>query len=163
MPEYILPTENAGAEWHALDDFTKGFIEAAFFCDTSCYSSSEFFTDEAQEAVCEGQADGSIPNDAGPEDIEPKSLAAVAKLCSEFQATHAALLAGAYELNYDESQAGRDFYYTRAGHGTGYWDRNELGADLCEALSEAAGRHEISLDAHQDDKAPSGFFVTFYC
>lgn len=201
MPEYILPTENAGPEWHALDDFTCGFIEAAFFCDTSCYDASEFFTDDAQEAVREGQADGSIPSDAGPEDIEPGSLARVAKLCSDFQATHAALLAEAYQLDYDASQAGRDFYYTRAGHGVGYWARDQLKATgddheeyerltaemvasrddntawgkalaarnvveargLGQRLTAAAGRHEISLDAFQDDAAPSGFYVTFYC
>lgn len=202
MPEYILPTENAGADWHALDDFTKGFIEAAFFCDTSCYSASEFFTDEAQERVCEGQADGSIPSDAGPEDIEPDSLEAVTRLCREFQTTNSELLAEACASgDYDESQAGRDFYFTRAGHGVGYWDREQLKATgddaeeyerltaemvaagrdnaawdkACEAraaveargvgnrLTVAAGRHEISLDAYQDDKAPSGFYVTFYC
>lgn len=165
MPEYNIPTESAGPEWHALDDFTKGFIEAAFFCDTSCYDASEFFDEEAQEEVREGLADGSIPSDAGPEDIEPESLARVAKLCREFQATHAALLAEAYNCDdYSEVQAGRDFYFTRAGHGVGYWDREQLKADgLDKRLSDAAGSHEINLDAHQDDKAPSGFYVTFYC
>lgn len=164
MSEYILPTESAGADWHVLDDFTKGFIEAAFFCNTSCYSSSEFFGEEEQERVREGQADGSIPSDAGPEDIEPDSLAAVVKLCSAFQAAHAALLAEACErAGYDMQRAGNDFYYTRAGHGVGYWDRKELGEIMGDALSAAAGRHEINLDAHQDDKAPSSFYVTFYC
>lgn len=196
MTEYALPIDNAGPAWHALDAFTQGFIEAAFFAETSCYAACAFFEPEAQERVREGQADGSIPSDAGPEDLHPGSLAAVTALCSRFQADNAALLAEAYARDYDAVQAGWDFYFTRAGHGAGYWDREQLRrehddiptlqakmraegttpaqwsallaqvkalqGDLGERLSTAAGRHEISLDAHQDASAPSEFFVTVY-
>ncbi len=128
MPEFILNMEGATqANYFGLDDFTKGFIEAAFFSDCSCYDSSEFFTPAAQRDVAEGCADGSIPSDAGLVDLDAESLASAVALCAEFQARNAALLSEAYDCDdYDSMQAGRDFYFTRAGHGVGYWDRDQL-------------------------------------
>lgn len=193
MPEFVLNTEGTGAPWHSLDGFTQGFIEAAFFTETShCYDSSEFFTEAAQEDVREGRADGSVPSDAGPAEIDRDSFCRIKDLCDEFQREHAALLSEAYERDdYDETQAGRDLYFTRAGHGVGYWDRKQLepqgdewealqrpldtwskeeselhrrlkDESLGERLSKAAGRGEISLDAYQDEAAASGFLVSFY-
>lgn len=134
MPEFVLDTANASTAWLALDDFAKGFIEAALFCETcSGLDSSEFFGAEAQEDIAQGRADGNIPSDAGVADIDPESLARVAAFCREFQGCAAALLTAAYERNgYDESQAGRDLYYTRAGHGVGYWERKALESDSAE-------------------------------
>jgi hypothetical protein len=39
--------------------------------------------------------------------------------------------------NYDVEKAGRDFWYTRNGHGVGYWDRG-LDKAVAKSLSEAA-------------------------
>lgn len=128
MSEFILNTEGAGAPWYSLDAFTQGFIEAAFFCESSCYDAAEFFTDEAQEAVREGQADGSIPSDSSVSDIDRDSFCLIKDICDKFQTDNAALLQEAYACDYDEEQAGRDLYYTRAGHGVGYWSREELQA-----------------------------------
>ena len=33
---------------------------------------------------------------------------------------------------YCEEQAGRDFWFTRQGHGAGFWDREELRRDLAK-------------------------------
>jgi len=193
MPEFILNTEGATVEnWHSLDSFTKGFIEAAFFSDSSCFDSSEFFGDEAQEQVREGQADGSVPNDASPADIDPESLAAIKAFCAAFQTRAADVLRLAYERDYDETQAGRDLYFTYAGHGVGYWDRDALKANeadleeyerltavmienrdnadkwqealrgIGQRLTALCGRGEINLDAYESDDAESGFFVSFY-
>lgn len=126
MPEFILNVDGAGPDWHALDSFTQGFIEALFFCECSAFDSSEFFQPDAQEDVQEGRADGSVPSDAGPADLDPAALADIVGLCSRFQSEHAALLELAYSRDYDSTQAGRDLYYTRAGHGVGYWDRAAL-------------------------------------
>lgn len=112
-----------------LDEFALGFCEAMFFSESSCFHSSEFFGDEAQEHVDEGQADGSLPSDAGPEDLDAESLAAIVELCAAFQRDNVDLLNAAYERGYDVAQAGRDLYFTKAGHGVGYWDRSELESD----------------------------------
>lgn len=46
---------------------------------------------------------------------------------------------------YDETQAGRDLFYTYVGHGVGYWDREQLKRDgLGNRLSDECGRGEIS-------------------
>lgn len=191
MPEFILNLEGAPPAWDSLDDFTKGFVEAAFFSETSCFDSSEFFTPAAQHAVSEGQADGAIPSDAGPSDIEPSMLAKVQGFCADFQRRAAALLAEAYALDYDATQAGRDLYFTYAGHGVGYWSRDVLepsgdaweetqipldrwtpamratrerlkAESIGQRLSDACGRGEISLTAYESEGAPCGFYVDFY-
>lgn len=148
MPEFVLNTENPSTDWLALDEFAKGFIEAAFFCETcSGLDSSEFFGAEAQHDIAEGRADGSIPSDAGVSDIDPESLAAVAAFCREFQGRAAALLSEAYARDgYDESQAGRDLYYTHAGHGVGFWDRKPLESQSPEY--EALTREMIAAGAN---------------
>jgi len=162
MPEFVLNTEGAGAPWLSLDAFTQGFIEAAFFSESSCYSSADFFTPEAQERVREGQADGSTPDDAGPAEIDRDSFCLIKNFCGEFQQRAAAALSEAYESDYDESQAGRDLYFTRAGHGVGYWSRDQLPEAIGARLSELAGCGEINLDAYEDESHASGFQVSFY-
>jgi hypothetical protein len=127
MPEYVLDTSDAPAAWHALDSFAQGFIEAAFFSETACFHSSEFFGEEAQSDVAEGRADGNIPEDSSVGDIHPDEFAKIAAFCADFQSRAADLLKLAYERpNYDEAAAGRDLYFTYAGHGVGFWSRDTL-------------------------------------
>lgn len=128
MPEFILNTDGATvAQWESLDSFVKGFVEAAFFVESSCYAAAEFFTAQAQRRVHDGQADGSVPKDSGPANIEPESLSRIVAFCGEFAGRNAALLAQAYEcVGYDEAAAGRDLYFTRSGSGVGYWSRDAL-------------------------------------
>lgn len=98
--------------------FFIGYIECLYFVDT-------------------GDADGGQP----PSDAELSDDARAACLrdCERFERDNAALLSLAYTRDYDAAQAGRDFYFTRNGHGVGYWDRAELKADgLGERLSDAA-------------------------
>lgn len=54
MSEFILNTEGVGAPWLSLDAFTQGFIEAAFFSETSHLDPSDFFSESGQEDVCKG-------------------------------------------------------------------------------------------------------------
>ena len=61
-------------------------------------------------------------------------LAAIRKFCETWQAKHSALLDEAYATGYDESQAGRDFFYEHVGHGVGFSDRDELTASSDEEL-----------------------------
>ena len=127
MPEFIMQGRDAIASESA---FVQGFIEALLFTETSpVYDSENWFSEETQKAIEEGQSDGTIPTDIGADSLTAEAIAFCRKLCVEFQEKAAPLLALAYERDdYDESQAGRDFLYTRLGHGVGYWDRAALRA-----------------------------------
>jgi hypothetical protein len=63
--------------------------------------------------------------------------------CENFQNTYAETLKIYYDgLGFDAGQAGHDFWLTRNGHGTGFWDRY-YGTDIalqsaCEDLANAA-------------------------
>lgn len=52
--------------------------------------------------------------------------------------------------NYGMEKAGHDFYFTSAGHGVGYWDRN-IGY-LGDKLTELAGRGEYCMFINDGDK-----------
>jgi len=167
MPQYNLPAADLD---RSLTAFARGFIEAAFFSETAGGyaedSRNGFFSAAYQRDLAEGSADGSIPGDSDAGDIHQKSLVAVKTFCAEFEVKAAPLLSRAYGRgDYDETQAGADLYFTYAGHGVGYWDREQLGGDgLGDELSAACGRGEICLSARKtrSKKAPAGFWVDFY-
>lgn len=55
------------------------------------------------------------------------------------------------QVGYDWVRAGHDFWFTRNGHGVGFWDRRELDEDLGRRLSDAARRFgEVSLELGDD-------------
>lgn len=120
MPEYHIPIgsfEN-GRRWNELDDFTQGYIEAMFFTDASSAD------------------DGDLEN-ASFAELSPAALKAIIAECDAWQNENGELLRRACgQYDYDMDQAGRDYWFTRNGHGVGFWDRG-LG-DIGEALSEAA-------------------------
>lgn len=141
MPEFIM-NDQEDPEFQALDEFTKGYVEALFFTE-SCTSvdTEEFCTPEFQALIEEGQSDGRVPGDCAWCDFDAASKAQIIEDCAKFQAENAEGLAEALDNGsidgYDERAAGRDFWYTRNGHGVGFWDRG-LG-DPGERLSEACG------------------------
>lgn len=149
MPELNMDTSGAvHVEWCDLDSFTQGYIEAAFFTSID----NHFNRDNWESAFCqyqlsEGATDGTIPIDAGFSDIDPESLGAIIRDCRVFQQLYSELLSLAYERDdYDATQAGRDYWYTRNGHGVGYWDRSQLDSDgLGEKLTNASGHHAVNL------------------
>ena len=55
---------------------------------------------------------------------------------------------------YDKyAQAGHDFWLTRNGHGTGFWDKNELSKENRDILTEACKKYpEINLYIGDDNK-----------
>lgn len=77
-------------------------------------------------------------------DLDPAYLQRIQTECALFQARHSLLLIGAYDAPrrdpYTETDAGRDFWYDRNGHGTGAWDRN-LGL-MGDMLAEHARRFQ---------------------
>lgn len=114
MPEYVLPDINA--EFDALDEFTQGYIECAFFCDAS--------------------PDNEELENAGFEDLATEALARMVRDCDEFQNANAAALEEYYEHR-PPSHAGHDLWLTRNRHGAGFWDRG-LPGDLGQRLTDAA-------------------------
>lgn len=113
MPEFILEhgTPSAAAKFNALDDFTRGYIEAMFFTNASSPDDGDLST-------------------ATVADLAAETWNRIEKDCAAFQEANASLLAQAYGRDdYSPEQAGRDYWFTRNGHGVGYWDREQLEPD----------------------------------
>jgi hypothetical protein len=123
MPEFILDHGTVEARVRLLlcDCFTQGYVEAMFFTDAS------------------DSDDGDLA-DATVHDLAPETWTKIKADCARFQEANAALLALAYDReDYSAEQAGRDYWFTRNGHGVGFWDREQLEADgLGDKLSDAA-------------------------
>jgi hypothetical protein len=144
MPVFVLDTAGpAQVQWTDLPAFERGYIEAAF------YTSTGF---------------DNIEEDLGPEsgyaDLAPEALEGIRRDCQSFLTALArdddglTLLDRAYETSkdgygYDEMCAGRDFWYTRNGHGVGFWDRG-LG-EIGDALSDQASQFGASDMYRGDD------------
>lgn len=104
-----------------LDHFAKAYLEAAFFTD------EERLKEEAEES-------GLDPDE---HDFE-WSLEAVQSAkddCDKFQQQAQALLDQAGDVE----QNGHDFWYTRNGHGVGFWDRG-YPEEVSDALDEICKR-----------------------
>lgn len=120
MPEFILDHGSAEAakQFSELDAFTQGYIEAMFFTNT-------------------GTGDDEELEHATVADLAPETWAKINADCIAFNLQADAWLRFAYgKPNYGAAQAGRDFWFTRCGHGVGFWDRG-LGG-IGEELSDIA-------------------------
>jgi hypothetical protein len=130
MPEFILDhgSSEASRSFSGLDAFAQGYIEAMFF------------TSEGDE--------NDLAN-IGVAELAPDTLAQIVADCYAFQMANAELLQTAYAMRsgfvgeYDESRAGNDYWYTRNGHGTGFWDRGLC--DVGDKLADAARYSERNL------------------
>ena len=113
MPEFVLDQGAQSARFASLDAFTQGYIEAMFFT--------------ADEEIGEG---------AGLDDLSSAAWGRIRQDCCAFQegAAHLLELAYGHESGYEPMQAGRDFWYTRNGHGTGFWNRGlgRIGRDVAK-------------------------------
>src|SRR6266702_4385630 len=111
MPEFILDygSTEAARAYNALDEFTQGYIEAMFFTDAS------------------DPDDGDLEH-ATVAELAPSALHDIVTDCTAFQNSHREDLNEAIEIGalyadaYDLKAAGRDFWFTRNGHGVGFWD-----------------------------------------
>ena len=93
-----------------------------------------------------------IPDDVDASNIDPASLKKVAELCRGFAARAGEVLDAAVRRpDYDELPASRDLYLVRAGHGTGFWDRKQLG-DLVDRLTEIAGQGGVEPSLSDEDE-----------
>lgn len=84
------------------------------------------------------------------DDLSPQSVSRISCECSRFL-----WIAGYYNINLSglEAQAGHDFWLTRNGHGTGFWDRPEVygkeNARLLSIMSDCFGMCAVFVS---DDK-----------
>ncbi len=148
MPEFILGLgdEESAFRWSKLSAFTQGYIEAAFFCGVEtgddCDKSEEY----------------------GFGDLDRDSLIAIVRDCREFEkanesdleAIDGAQWDGSSRYgDYDREAAGRDYWFTRNGHGVGFWSRGFEGdaAAVAERLDHAASQAgESDLYLGDDDR-----------
>jgi hypothetical protein len=136
----------------------QGYIEALFFTESaaSCYTMENWNSEETQEAVREGQADGNLPSDAGFTDLHHDSLMAICGQCVAFEYKAGELLKQVYAGDYSEIQAGRDFWFTRNGHGVGFWNRDlgQVGDDLADIAREFGEVYPWFADHVDNGDAP---------
>ena len=123
----------APVTWSDLDAFTQGYIEAAFFTETepgTTRADRVTTRGTVRKSWAEGEREGqhkNIPGDYGFADLAPETLARMIADCAAFQGSETWTLREAAESAGDgpcpdDAQAGRDFWYTRNGHGCGFWD-----------------------------------------
>lgn len=97
-------------------DITSAFLRS--------YLIAAFWTED------DNAPSGDYESTGRPEDnlkrLTKNAYARAEKDCREFQEKAAELLGLAHERDYDEEQAGHDFWLTRNGHGTGFWGRDAL-------------------------------------
>lgn len=146
MPEFILDhgTAEGAKAFAALDYFTQGYVEAMFFTNTG------------------DPDDGDLQNATFVE-LAPETLASILADCAKFQEVSSTLLDKAYALGESDPnceysatdvceaqrQAGRDFWFTRNGHGVGFWSRNM--GDVGDALAESAYLYHAAHVYRGDD------------
>ena len=162
MPEFIADTDGIvnGLDWEDLSPLARGYIEAMLFTETAeSISMVEWEEPENREAISEGSVSGSIPGDSGFGDLHPNTLSDIIADCGAFHVKARDLLRQAYERDYDAEQAGRDFWFTRNGHGVGFWDHRQLEAgDLGKQLSDIAHSFgEVWSDFNPDPGSPTGY------
>lgn len=135
MPEFILDhgTAQGARTFAGLDAFTQGYVEALFFTNAS-------------------DPDDGLLASATFADLATETLSRIVRDCDAFQKEHRADLDETIDTGringYDEAAAGRDFWFTRCGHGVGFWDRG-LG-DIGETMSKHA-RALGNVDVYSGD------------
>lgn len=159
MPEFIL--EKGGIDDHvtfdALPDLAQGYIEAAFFTGV------EGAVPVAAPEPVSHSSGVELPSEFESwEDIEglglanltAESLRNMVADCVRFQIANADALARVCSGDsYDLEAAGRDYWFTRNGHGVGFWDRG-LGDDG-DLLTAACEYKESSLWAEWIGEGPA--------
>lgn len=150
MPQFILAHGDAQSEgeFNKRPAFVRGYVECLFFTEESPSIYTEEF--EALIAAEKEIPEGSFPADCTTDDLSDEAWAAIERDCAEFQKAAAPVLEKAYETGYDEEQAGRDFWFTRNGHGVGFWDRDDLEAagvgDALSAIAKTFGECYVTYD-----------------
>jgi hypothetical protein len=138
MPEFILNnTAETNHPYISASDFVAGYVEALFFTNGDS-----------------GDDDPDSFNELGTGALSKEAIESIIKDCQAFEEAAADLLEEAYCRDYEEEQAGRDFWFTRQGHGVGFWDRKALQeGELGDRLSNVAQKFRESYAYIGDDGA----------
>jgi len=114
-----------------LDDFTRAYLRCALWASTD----NDYHGEGDPRNLPDGKSNGGSPLDDNYdlEDIAPACLAQAKADCEGFR--DYCRKTGVDIDSVDGEQAGHDFFLTRNGHGTGFWDRGlgKLGDDLSKA------------------------------
>lgn len=105
-------------EFNNLDTFTKAYITAAFWTNDEHGGSGDYTTS--------GRVEYLIPR------LDPDQVTEMVADCKRFQSETEEFIAGR------EGTAGIDFWLTRNGHGSGFWDgdwpeNGDLLTQVCES------------------------------
>lgn len=118
--------------------FVVGFIRAMLFAETIGAESDDggdlSFQEAGYDIAC----------------LSPAALDKVRADCRDFQELAAAELQEAQGRGVDLESLGHDFYFTRQGHGVGYWDRGlgQLGQALTAHAKTFGGIYPYVSDAN---------------
>ena len=114
-----------------LNAFVMGYLEALYFAETATNSDGEEVDNLAGVEMTESAREECRQECAQFMDLAPLWL-------------KSAMLAG---IDYDHTQAGRDFWFSRQGHGVGFWDRG-LGVigDQLHKVAEQFGEKHIYIN-----------------
>lgn len=149
-------------EWRHLDGFTQGYIEALFFTEEESMNG-----EDSPGGYIEGRGYG-----VRFDDLAPETLAAIITDCAKFKYGSQGVPASGggwhpwnewtlrrhgnpdprWFVTHDcptEEQAGRDFWYTRNGHGCGFWD-GDWPEPYATALTDASKAFK-SVDVYLGD------------
>jgi hypothetical protein len=108
-----------------FEDFVQGYETAAL------WSSTDTITNEDGEEEDVNLDDGY--------EVAEQTKAEFREDCKDFVDFAEPQLVAAMAVNgYTAERAGHDFWLTRAGHGAGFWDRNELPQEIRDSLTQAS-------------------------
>lgn len=136
MPQFELNTPWRKHAYDDLDELARGYVEAMFFTNGDT-------ADERENLL----------NELGVQKLTRASVKRIKRDCNKF--TGIIMPDGCFVRQwldrfpkYSDEQAGRDLWFTRQGHGVGFWERQELG-EAGDALSDAArtlGEHYVYVN-----------------
>ena len=124
-----LETHEAASRFRALSLLAQGYVEALFFTST-------------------GPDDNDLAG-ASFDDLADEVLQAIEADCDTFATMADPILAKVDANGYGSTEAGRDFWYSRSGAGTGFWARDELG-DAGDQLDQIASGY-VHKDLYRGD------------
>lgn len=134
-----------GVEESDIEDFITGYIECVLWStvDENVYKDGEGL-------------DVALGEHYSCDDLHPDTKAAIDSDCRKFiKDNRLALIEACTEGDddYGWESAGHDYWLTRNGHGTGYWDRDELKRNnLGNRLSDACRYKECYIYVGDDGK-----------
>jgi hypothetical protein len=127
MPEFRLNDHPTPKDYDSLSEFAKAYVKAMFF--TNCDS---------------GDEDEFKANNLGVSHLTRASLESIAADCASFESQNAETIAAVLAHGErDLSGIAHDFWFTRQGHGVGFWEGESRGypGDTWKALDASARAH----------------------